>query len=99
VQIQLKFEGQALTENEHYKYTTWFDDRKEAYVVEITFYTSGNFKPEYYFNLQLASSLSVVDGPLLFVVEEPICKSIVVTNSATTMATDLKVGEETHLLF
>ena len=63
----------SLSEGVDYKYLSRYDDRYKGYLITITFYRAGSFKPEYFFNMQSAV-VNIENGPAMFFVDEPICK-------------------------
>lgn len=62
-----------MNEGVDYSYLSRYDDRYKAYLITITFYRAGSYKPEYYFNMQPAS-VNIKNGPAMFFVDEPKCE-------------------------
>ena len=98
VRIQIKFDQQKLTEEKDYKYISRYDDRFKGYLITIVFYKSGSYQPEYYFNLQRAGNIEVSNGPILFVVGEPLCTMVQVL-SASAASNSLTLGQLFTLVF
>lgn len=99
MKIQVKFDQQKLSEDKDYKYIARYDDRFKGYLLTIVFYRAGSYQPEYYFNLQRAGNIEVSNGPILFVVSEPLCTMVKVLSVSLKEKEELVMGQLFALVF
>lgn len=101
VDIQVLFSTSGLIASSgstvgDYSYQVWWDSSYSGYTVNITFSTSGNFKPEYNFNKYTANSLIISNGPLFMNVQEARCAFAVELEKGPLLASP---GSEVSMIF